>query len=115
MALAKQAAGDAEESALNETPRGRTAAGVRRANQLLFAAIPANDRHRTAQQCQGTRCLTGVNLRRGYKAVTVRRFVIVRLVDTAFGEGEVCSERQYGRCGYGCFLHFVLNPWLKRC
>ena len=72
--------------------------GVRRATQLLFAAIPANGRHHTAQQGQGTHCLTGVNLRRRYNPVMVplivRRFVIVGLVDGAFGEGEVCSERQ---------------------
>src|SRR5262245_3476617 len=73
------------------------------ATRLFFAAIPANDRDRTAQQCQGTHCLTRVNLRRRYSAVIVLlivvplivpRFVIVRLIDTAGGEGEVCRERQ---------------------
>ena len=64
---------------------------MRRGIQLLFAAIPANDRHRTAQQGQRTRCLTGVDLRRRYKAVTVRRFVIVRLVGTVFGPSATPS------------------------
>jgi len=66
---------------------------------FLVAAVSTNDRDRTAQQCQGTHCLTGVNLRRRYSAVIVwlivPRFVIVRLIDTAGGKGEVCSERQY--------------------
>ena len=66
---------------------------------FLVAAVSANDRHRAAQQYQSTHCLTGVNLRRRYSAVIVwlivPRFVIVRLIDTAGGKGEVCSERQY--------------------
>jgi hypothetical protein len=94
--LSSEAAGGTEKSALTTAAPRPHWIGVRRATQLLSAAIPANDRHRTAQHYQGTHCLTGVNLRRRYSAVIgpliVPRFVIVRLLDITGGEGEACSE-----------------------